>query len=117
MNVMDDLNDESISELEAAGWNVSISEDENGEKHIALSFGSGNNLHFNGNDDNAQFGQDDDLSPATPENLPEQLQQLGALSRFVNEMANRLPWQHQPFVGMNAFAHKGGIHVSAIRKA
>jgi len=46
-----------------------------------------------------------------------QLQQLGALSRFVNEMANRLPWKHQPFVGLNAFAHKGGIHVSAIRKA
>jgi 2-isopropylmalate synthase len=44
------------------------------------------------------------------------LRQLGSLSRFVNEMANRLPWQHQPFVGLNAFAHKGGIHVSAIRK-
>ena len=46
----------------------------------------------------------------------EQLSHLGSLSRFVNEMANRLPWQHQPFVGLNAFAHKGGIHVSAIRK-
>jgi len=45
-----------------------------------------------------------------------QLQQLSSLSQFVNEMANRLPWQHQPFVGQNAFAHKGGIHVSAIRK-
>jgi len=43
--------------------------------------------------------------------------ELGSLSRFVNEMANRLPWQHQPFVGSNAFAHKGGIHVSAIRKS
>ena len=47
---------------------------------------------------------------------PERMRQLGSLSRYVNEMANRLPWQHQPFVGMNAFAHKGGIHVSAIRK-
>ena len=47
---------------------------------------------------------------------PEQLKQLKSLSSFVNEMANRLPWQHQPFVGQNAFAHKGGIHVSAIRK-
>lgn len=46
----------------------------------------------------------------------ERLTQLGSLSRFVNEMANRLPWQHQPFVGLNSFAHKGGIHVSAIRK-
>lgn len=44
------------------------------------------------------------------------LRQLGSLSRFVNEMANRLPWQHQPFVGLNAFAHKGGIHASAVRK-
>jgi 2-isopropylmalate synthase len=46
----------------------------------------------------------------------EHLQQLGSLSRFVNEMANRLPWQHQPFVGLSAFAHKGGIHASAVRK-
>jgi len=47
---------------------------------------------------------------------PEGLRQLSSLSQFVNEMANRLPWLHQPFVGQNAFAHKGGIHVSAIRK-
>jgi len=47
---------------------------------------------------------------------PERLAQLSSLSQFVNEMANRLPWLHQPFVGQNAFAHKGGIHVSAIRK-
>ena len=46
----------------------------------------------------------------------DELQQLSSLSSFVNEMANRLPWQHQPFVGQSAFAHKGGIHVSAIRK-
>jgi len=45
-----------------------------------------------------------------------QLKELQHLSAFVNEMANRLPWKHQPFVGHNAFAHKGGIHVSAIRK-
>ncbi|MDQ6950754.1 MAG: citramalate synthase [Mariprofundales bacterium] len=46
-----------------------------------------------------------------------QLTEIASLSRFVNEMANRLPWQHQPFVGDNAFAHKGGIHVSAVRKS
>ncbi|HXH71471.1 MAG TPA: citramalate synthase [Mariprofundaceae bacterium] len=46
----------------------------------------------------------------------EQLKELRALSDFVNEMANRLPWRHQPYIGDNAFAHKGGIHVSAIRK-
>jgi len=48
---------------------------------------------------------------------PETLKQLSPLSGFVNEMANRLPWRHQPYVGLNAFTHKGGIHVSAIRKA
>jgi 2-isopropylmalate synthase len=47
---------------------------------------------------------------------PENMRQLASLSRFVNEMANRLPWQHQPYVGLNAFAHKGGVHVSAVRK-
>ena len=46
----------------------------------------------------------------------DELKQLFSLSSFVNEMANRLPWKHQPFIGQNAFAHKGGIHVSAIRK-
>ncbi|MDX8406647.1 MAG: citramalate synthase [Mariprofundus sp.] len=45
------------------------------------------------------------------------LKKLRGLSTFVNEMANQLPWQHQPYVGQNAFAHKGGIHVSAVRKA
>jgi len=46
----------------------------------------------------------------------QRLSELKAVSDFVNEMANRLPWRHQPFVGLNAFAHKGGIHVSAVRK-
>ena len=46
----------------------------------------------------------------------EQLKQLSSLSRFVNEMANRQPWPYQPFVGHNAFAHKGGIHASAVQK-
>jgi len=46
----------------------------------------------------------------------DELAGLKALSDFVNEMANRLPWRHQPFVGLNAFAHKGGVHVSAVRK-
>jgi len=47
----------------------------------------------------------------------EQLKGLRSLSAYVNEMANRLPWRHQPYVGQHAFSHKGGIHVSAIRKA
>ncbi|MBF0620675.1 MAG: citramalate synthase [Magnetococcales bacterium] len=44
------------------------------------------------------------------------LSQLTRLSRYVDEMLNRLPRKNQPFVGLSAFAHKGGIHVSAVRK-
>ena len=34
----------------------------------------------------------------------------------MSEIANLKHWGHQPYVGESAFAHKGGIHVSAIRK-
>lgn len=45
-----------------------------------------------------------------------QLQNLRRLSRFVDELANLTPKGHQPYVGKSAFAHKGGMHVSAIQK-
>jgi 2-isopropylmalate synthase len=49
--------------------------------------------------------------------IPEQnLQELRDVSRFVSELANRKPWPSQPYVGDSAFAHKGGIHVSAVLK-
>jgi len=49
--------------------------------------------------------------------IPEgNLRELRDVSRFVSELANRKPWQSQPYVGDSAFAHKGGIHVSAVRK-
>jgi 2-isopropylmalate synthase len=41
---------------------------------------------------------------------------LRELSRFVSEMYNRQPFTHQPYVGDSAFAHKGGMHVSAVTK-
>ncbi|WP_164101419.1 citramalate synthase [Candidatus Laterigemmans baculatus] len=45
------------------------------------------------------------------------LDHLTELSRYVYETAN-LQWRNnQPFVGMSAFAHKGGMHVHAINKA
>lgn len=44
------------------------------------------------------------------------LEELTPLSRFVNEMANLSPDNRQPYVGQSAFAHKGGIHVSAVMK-
>ncbi len=46
----------------------------------------------------------------------ENLSKLQALSRFVSEMANMPPLGSRPFVGKSAFAHKGGVHVSAIMK-
>ena len=49
--------------------------------------------------------------------LPEgSLRELRDVSRFVSELANRQPWQHQPYVGDSAFAHKAGMHVSAVFK-
>lgn len=41
---------------------------------------------------------------------------LKKLSRFVSETANMIPVNSRPFVGESAFAHKGGIHVSAVMK-
>jgi 2-isopropylmalate synthase len=46
----------------------------------------------------------------------ENLRMLREVSRFVNEIANVRHFKRQPFVGDSAFAHKGGIHVSAIVK-
>jgi len=44
------------------------------------------------------------------------LRELRDVSRFVSELANRTPWSAQPYVGDSAFAHKGGMHVSAVLK-
>ncbi|MCK5099100.1 MAG: citramalate synthase, partial [Desulfobacteraceae bacterium] len=44
------------------------------------------------------------------------LRKLLSLSRFVSEAANIPPLCNRPFVGKSAFAHKGGIHVSAVNK-
>jgi 2-isopropylmalate synthase len=46
----------------------------------------------------------------------EQLKRLREASRFVYELANFSPNKHQPYVGNSAFAHKGGVHVSAIQR-
>jgi 2-isopropylmalate synthase len=47
---------------------------------------------------------------------PERLTGLTATARFIAELAN-LPLAYgQPFVGPSAFAHKGGVHVSAVLK-
>ncbi len=45
-----------------------------------------------------------------------QLNQLTEASRFISEVVNLAPDEHAPFVGRSAFAHKGGIHVSAVER-
>ncbi|MCE5329938.1 citramalate synthase [bacterium] len=44
------------------------------------------------------------------------IKNLTSLSRFVAELANQTPVSHQPFVGVSAFAHKAGMHVSGVSK-
>jgi len=44
------------------------------------------------------------------------LNTLTKLSRVVAEIANLAPDSHLPYVGKSAFAHKGGIHVAAMRR-
>ncbi len=46
----------------------------------------------------------------------EKLKSLTHLSHLLDERLNRLPNQHAPYVGGAAFAHKGGLHVSAMAK-
>ncbi len=47
---------------------------------------------------------------------PGKLKTIGDVSRFVAEVANLAQDTHQPYVGLSAFAHKGGIHVAAMRR-
>lgn len=47
---------------------------------------------------------------------PDQLEELTCLSRYVAELSNLSPQDQQPYVGDNAFAHKGGVHVDAVLK-
>jgi len=46
----------------------------------------------------------------------DQLKKIREVSRFVAELANLPHPKYFPYVGDSAFAHKGGVHVSAIRK-
>ncbi len=48
---------------------------------------------------------------------PGNIGKLYELSHFVAEVANITPDEHLPFVGKSAFAHKGGVHVAAMRRS
>ena len=45
---------------------------------------------------------------------PEQLESLTETAHFVDELCNLTPDPDQPYVGRNAFAHKGGMHVAGV---
>ena len=44
------------------------------------------------------------------------LQKLYEFSHFVSEVANVTPDEHMAYVGKSAFAHKGGVHVTSMRR-
>ena len=46
----------------------------------------------------------------------DKLSEITSLSRHISEIVNLSPNIHQPYVGVSAFSHKAGIHVSAILK-
>lgn len=48
---------------------------------------------------------------------PEKIKTLTEVSRSIFEIGNLLPIMNMPYVGESAFAHKGGLHVNAIRKS
>jgi len=47
---------------------------------------------------------------------PAQLARITSVSRLLDVMLNRAPGRHAPYVGPSAFAHKGGLHSSAVLK-
>ena len=47
---------------------------------------------------------------------PENLKRLAQVSNALDEKLNRAPDRSAPYVGERAFAHKGGLHVSAVEK-
>jgi 2-isopropylmalate synthase len=48
---------------------------------------------------------------------PEKIKTLTEVSRYVFEICNMTPIMNMPYVGESAFAHKGGLHVDALRKS
>ena len=47
---------------------------------------------------------------------PAKLKTITNVSRLLDEILNRAPDRHAAYVGVSAFAHKGGLHASAVMK-
>jgi len=53
-----------------------------------------------------------------PTNITEEnLRKLTQVARMFNELLNEEVPQNDPYVGVHAFSHKGGIHISAVEKS
>jgi len=46
----------------------------------------------------------------------DRIRHLTELSHYISDVANIPPMNQKPFTGISAFAHKAGVHVSAIQK-
>ncbi|MDD4752124.1 MAG: citramalate synthase [Desulfitobacteriaceae bacterium] len=57
-----------------------------------------------------------ELKMNCPSLPPGRLKLLSEASHYISELANVAHLSQQPFVGLSAFAHKAGIHVSAVAK-
>jgi 2-isopropylmalate synthase len=47
---------------------------------------------------------------------PERMKRLAEVAHLVDELCNVAPNPNQPYVGANAFAHKGGMHVAGVNR-
>jgi 2-isopropylmalate synthase len=70
-----------------------------------------------GNANLVSIAADLTLKMNTPVLTAGQLRQLTSVSRLVSELANVPPNKRQAYTGASAFAHKGGMHVSAVQRA
>ena len=46
----------------------------------------------------------------------QKLKEVTEVARFVSEVSNMIQAKNQPYVGLSAFAHKGGVHINAVMK-
>jgi 2-isopropylmalate synthase len=69
-----------------------------------------------GNCDNTQLIPNLTLKMGIETLPPERLSRLSSISHHVAELLNMPPMHQQPYVGKSAFAHKAGLHTSAIAR-
>lgn len=69
-----------------------------------------------GNADLCVIIPDLQLKMGLPVLMREQLRSLAEVAHAISEIANLIPNDRQPYVGHSAFAHKGGVHVSAVAR-